>query len=672
MTEPTGHSVVEADPRISPQPESQRSQSSLPSEPSTSEETLPTVIEVQTAPKPEASAPDAQTLVDNVSALCCHRSSCTQPLIVVVQYIKALKDRIRALNGDNAEADAECKHLEQIYDKLKTKNETFLKSKQFLKLMQLATREAVAAADSERLIVQHNDLLVELHRLTLQNEKGNAQKKVKNKRKKIEKLTNTLKRLQKEIYKAEHEELDYTALDSKNGWTDLPKLYRKAEEVWNRREELLKRSTYCGRLIYKRYYCELTTYPDINQCVEQLFNSYLKRLKNRKSKGYVDESFTFIDVRKAILDEISEKNLIISNAEDMITKIYEELIKELKNRREKDSEECIKSLEILDDLKPESFVKEDPQMEIALASNKCRFQSKLDELCEKYATEDRQKNGETLLQEGLSEWESGPFEDNEEFESLDIKEGDLEDEEKDDSQSDEETVLEATPLPDFTLSTPISSQPSAESNEVTPKTDENLTSQTTATPSESTYSPMKSTTSSVRRPSQSSSLVTSPTITPLSTPPGSPTPSASRVLTPGRDLNLAESESDVIDLSDSDDEPDSTTPDANQNKANNESIEVIDLLDTELDLEVDSDDEDQVNSIEDFFTIDKNPMGLSVDLSPLKRRATSTNGESPVPHKCKPKEVAEEVANGGGDSDTNLLSPKKSLNDRSVEIIEID
>ena len=68
-----------------------------------------------------------------------------------------------------------------------------------------------------------------------------------------------------------------------------------------------------------------------------------------------------------------------------------------------------------------------------------------------YAKEDRQKNGEKILTEGRPEWDSDLLNNNEEFESLDVKDGDLEadDEEVSDEEEEEEVESVSAPLPDY-------------------------------------------------------------------------------------------------------------------------------------------------------------------------------------------------------------------------------
>ena len=164
----------------------------------------------------------------------------------------------------------------------------------------------------------------------------------------------------------------------------------------------------------------------------------------------------------------------MSDAKKIITDVYEKLIIEMKMRREQDSIESFETSETFDDSHPEVFVKDDLLIEKELASNKCRYETKSCDLFEKYASEDKLKNDESLLKGDVSEWEAGPVEDNEEFESLDVKEGDFDDdEEKDEDRSDEDLMIEGvSPIPDFT--TPTSSQPSTQikpsSSEANPST----------------------------------------------------------------------------------------------------------------------------------------------------------------------------------------------------------
>ena len=366
------------------------------------------------------------------------------------QYLQSFKARMSVLNATEAETEELAQKIDNIYLKVKENNKQFLNSTQFAKTMEVFTKDNSEMPSKEDLVRNHSDLMIELFRFTQKTDKKTATK-VKDRAKKIKALTDTIKKLQAQIYEAENEELDFDALDSESSFTDLPKLYRKVHEVWIKREELLKRSTYTGRVMFKKYKCDSTPYPEINKCVESLFNSHLKKIKNRTTKGYVDESFTFIDVRKEIMNVIKEKQLAVMNCESMIETIYKDLLNEKRLRRQKDSEEMFETLETLQDLKPETFVKDDPLIELQLVKNKNTYDRRMDELIEKYTKEDRKMNGESILKDGLSEWETDGLVNNDEaFESLDIKDGDLEeDNNTNDEESDDDIELSAAPIPDF-------------------------------------------------------------------------------------------------------------------------------------------------------------------------------------------------------------------------------
>ena len=102
----------------------------------------------------------------------------------------------------------------------------------------------------------------------------------------------------------------------------------------------------------------------------------MKKLKNKSTKGYIDESFTFIDVRKVINDEIAAKKLEISNCDALVQDVYKQLMNELKQRRQKDSEDVFETLETLDDLRPDDFdptVYSDPKVNIEIAKKQIKI-----------------------------------------------------------------------------------------------------------------------------------------------------------------------------------------------------------------------------------------------------------------------------------------------------------
>ena len=341
--------------------------------------------------------------------------------------------------------------LEVIYQRVKTNKITFLNSNQFSKLMKVFSRDISQMSAERDLIRHHNDLILELKRFALQSKASQSGPKIKNKIKKVNNLTTTLQQLLKEIKEAENQVLDLNSMEGKTSFTHLPKLYRKAYEVWVKREEMLNRSTVTGRNIFKKFKYDSTTYPEINKCVEQILTNHLKKMKSKETKGYVDESFTFIDVRKAILKEIEDKGLAVMGSEALIENIYKDLIRELRERREKDKEEAFETFITLDDLKPETFVETDPELELELAKNKKSGQQRMQDVFDKYAKEDRQKNCEKILTKGRPEWDSYLVNNNEEFESLDVKDGDLEadDEEVSDEEEEEEVESVSAPLSDF-------------------------------------------------------------------------------------------------------------------------------------------------------------------------------------------------------------------------------
>ncbi|CAG2169160.1 unnamed protein product [Oppiella nova] len=428
--------------------------------------TLPLPSTSNGAPKSGPSSPKVmrvsapiECVVNGVSTL--------DPKTIFDHYMQTFRDSMTAANADQKEIDEYMDVLNELFPKIEAipTNRSFLDGNQYRKLMNTFTKEVSDMTAVQRIVSHYDELVQELKRFTRKPPKDIP--KVKSKKKAVQDLTDSLKRLRKQICLAETEELGYDDLDGRTGWTDLPKLYRKAEEVWAKREELLKRSTNSGRSMFRKFTYDSTTYPEVNQFVEKLFNAHLKKLRKGKTKRrYVDETFTFTDVRKAILDEMQSKQIVVMNSDSMIANIYKDLLSELRERRKREAEEGFESMETYEDLKPETFVAEDPQIEIECAKNKSHFDRKLQELIDKYASDDIKKNGPTLLVEGSAEWDNDLTGDGD-FESLDVKEGELDGENEDEDKSDEDAEpYEDSSLPDFSATTPLNSQPvpSAEEN----------------------------------------------------------------------------------------------------------------------------------------------------------------------------------------------------------------
>jgi hypothetical protein len=326
--------------------------------------------------------------------------------------------------------------LNQLVTQLRHEKKSFSNSAQFAKLMKVFANDIANEKDDNRVFRHHNDLMIELNRI-IKKPKTNSSKKKLSKDKinsRIKKLTERLKKLEKAISSAESQPLDYEAMDKNSSFTDLPKLYKKQIQLWEEREDLLKRSKSTGRMIYKKLKYDSTLFPEINKCVESLFNNYIKKMSNWNKKGYRDETFTFIDIHKAITQVINDKKLCVENSNELIEGVFRDLTQEMRKRRTLEVEDVFESLETLDDLAPESFVDNDPNIELQCSLNKTYYERKMQELFQKYTIQDRQKNGEKLINEGVNEWDQ-TLVDNEEFESIDVKDGEL-----DDEDSEEESI----------------------------------------------------------------------------------------------------------------------------------------------------------------------------------------------------------------------------------------
>lgn len=360
--------------------------------------------------------------------------------------------RMNAVNDtehNETKTEEQINKLNQLVIQLRHERKSFSNSAQFAKLMKVFANDIANEKDDNRVFRHHNDLLIELNRI-IKKPKTNSTKKKLSKDKintRIKKLTERLKKLEKAISSAESEPLDYEAMDKTSSFTDLPKLYKKQIQLWEEREDLLKRSKSTGRMIYKKLKYDSTLFPEINKCVENLFNNYIKKMSNWNKKGYRDETFTFIDIHKAITQVINDNKLCVQNSNEIIEGVFRDLTQEMRKRRTLEVEDVFESLETLDDLAPESFVDNDPNIELQCSLNKTYYERKMQELFQKYTIQDRQKNGEKLINEGINEWDQ-TLVDNEEFESIDVKDGELDDEDSDEESvsGTEDTVEEVVDL----------------------------------------------------------------------------------------------------------------------------------------------------------------------------------------------------------------------------------
>ena len=283
----------------------------------------------------------------------------------------------------------------------------------------------------------NKDLIIELNRLTIETQNQVANQKIDKatREKQINKLTKMLKKLQNEIVKAESAELSYEdMINDTTGFVSIPKLMKKAYQVWEKREKLLNRGTSNGRYFTKKFTFNGTKYPEINKEIEKFMNKYIKSISTiTTDKTYKDETLTIIEVRNIISKVVNQHQLLDVTVDFIAENVFKHLRMELKNRRELEYNELFEDLENLDDLYPETMpVLNNPSLEKQLTTNSCTFNKKLDELVEKYKNEDIKQHGD-IPSPADPEWNKD-LSENDGYELLDNKD-DLKEEEEEEEES---------------------------------------------------------------------------------------------------------------------------------------------------------------------------------------------------------------------------------------------
>lgn len=309
-------------------------------------------------------------------------------------------------------------HIENFIacvEALRTKNVEFTNQKQFKRLLLFTTKDIKASTSVDVLIHSNNDLIIELSRLMRKIEPSVELDKSKI-AEKTKKLTLKINYLQKEISKIENETLGVDDLGSHSFYTKLPLLYKTMLKLWKKRETLLNRSINSGQVYYKPFRYNGTDNEQMNKIVENYFRNYLSSLISyegcvieRKQKNVAKHElgkhfaiFNIMELKKALQVEIEKKKIAFNLTDEILTKIYKDLLLENKTRRTKQQEDAFRSVHFLKDLHPESMPNSlDLKLQEELDENETKGNATLRELVESYRKRDLEENGNLDEQQAL-------------------------------------------------------------------------------------------------------------------------------------------------------------------------------------------------------------------------------------------------------------------------------
>ena len=330
---------------------------------------------------------------------------------------------------------------------MKDKRPRYVASKEFSSLVSSYIDDINMETELKKVYNYNKDLIIELNRLTIETRNQVANQKIDKatREKQINRLTKMLKKLQNEIVKAESAELSYEdMIKGTTGFVNIPKLMKKAYQIWEKREKLLNRGTSNGRYFTRKFTFNGTKYPEINKEIEKFMNKYIKSISTMTTdKTYKDETLTIIEVRNIISKVVNQHRLLDVTVDLVAEDVFKQLRMELKDRRKLEYNELFEDLENLDDLYPETMpILNNPSLEKQLATNSCTFNKKLDELVERYKNEDIKQNGD-IPSPTDPEWNKD-LNENDGYELLDNKD-DLKEEEEsasdDDNDDDDISML---------------------------------------------------------------------------------------------------------------------------------------------------------------------------------------------------------------------------------------
>ena len=184
-------------------------------------------------------------------------------------------------------------------------------------------------------------------------------------------------KVQDQIAICEKREMSLDDMEGESLFTKLPKLKNTVVKLWKRREALMNRSDFTGRKTFQSFSYMGTGNLDVDKLVQDYYYKLLNLFKSNENKFFEPKNqkrkskpmprsaksnnfafFNIIDLKKYLVREIDEANINYILSDEMLLKIYKDLLEENKKRRLSDQFDSFRTLTMLSDLKPNSMVEE--------------------------------------------------------------------------------------------------------------------------------------------------------------------------------------------------------------------------------------------------------------------------------------------------------------------------
>ena len=283
-----------------------------------------------------------------------------------------------------------------------------------------------ATSSSNIAITINNDLMKELQRFSISLKKNDQSNNVQFNRKiqqKINNLTIKLKKINEDIHKYQSRSLTLDEMNDHTVFTKLPRLQKLAIRIWQQRELLLNRSTDTGLQLYRKFVYNgdddiINHHPQLKQIVENFVNDHLNSLKNaeheliqqqqqsrklqKRKKDFLQlPMFTILDLKQSILSKLNDEKIDnFQLTDNIVTKIYKNLIEEMTKRHNAQQRECIDNYYLLDyddncSNDDETLItnENDPELIEQLEQNSIVSKNAMEKLINEYKKKDLEKNG---------------------------------------------------------------------------------------------------------------------------------------------------------------------------------------------------------------------------------------------------------------------------------------
>ncbi|XP_075680729.1 uncharacterized protein LOC113791713 [Dermatophagoides pteronyssinus] len=341
----------------------------------------------------------------------------------IQQYIKTFGKIV-----DDPDAyEISLKKLTNIIDNIKTNSSSFIKTTSFVKFFTSFNDDLIEKANSSSniAITINNDLLKELQRFSISLKKNDQSNNVQFNRKiqqKINNLTIKLKKINEDIHKYQSRSLTLDEMNDHTVFTKLPRLQKLAIRIWQQRELLLNRSTDTGLQLYRKFVYNgddniINHHPQLKQIVENFVNNHLNSLKNaeheliqqqqsrklqKRKKDFLQlPMFTILDLKQSILSKLNDEKIDnFQLTDNIVTKIYKNLIEEMTKRHNAQQRECIDNYYLLDyddncSNDDETLItnENDPELIEQLEQNSIVSKNAMEKLINEYKKKDLEKNG---------------------------------------------------------------------------------------------------------------------------------------------------------------------------------------------------------------------------------------------------------------------------------------